>query len=67
MNLLVRNVIEREIEKEKVEMKPSLILWGVDMLQGIFFPYFTKKKCVLNMIKMKMFHQFYNKPMKWLQ
>ena len=24
MNLLVRNVIEREIEREKVQMKPSL-------------------------------------------
>ena len=32
MNLLVRNVIERELEREKVQMEPPLI-W-VEMKEG---------------------------------
>ena len=34
MNILVRNVIEREIEREKVQMKPPLRLNWIDLEMG---------------------------------
>jgi len=39
VNLLVRNVIEREIEREKVQMKPPVV-------SRVLYPKYIAKNCI---------------------